>query len=208
MCVCHFLKNRHQRWQAITHLFHKLKHTHPVEVDYPAYEDAIDAVMAARGIEPVTLEASAGDPGPCRVVTGIGINIDMPEDFGAAIDQPWTDLASRGVRPGRNRLASRVLEEVMVWAQKREQNLQDIPVALSVVTAAEIEARIRAALAYHPPERLVVAPDCGMKYLSRTAAFGKLRNMAQAARELSEGNLSIHCRHQVEKWLANWRYFG
>ena len=33
-------------------------------------------------------------------------------------------------------------------------------------------------------ERLVVAPDCGMKYLSRESAFGKLRAMVQAAEEL------------------------
>ena len=41
--------------------------------------------------------------------------------------------------------------------------------------------RIRAALQHLPPERLVLAPDCGMKYLSREAAFGKLKAMADAA---------------------------
>jgi len=35
--------------------------SHPVEVDYPTYEDAIETMMAANGIEPVTLEATAGD---------------------------------------------------------------------------------------------------------------------------------------------------
>ena len=33
-----------------------------------------------------------------------------------------------------------------------------------------------------PPERLVLAPDCGMKYLTREAAFGKLEAMAEGAR--------------------------
>jgi 5-methyltetrahydropteroyltriglutamate--homocysteine methyltransferase len=32
-----------------------------------------------------------------------------------------------------------------------------------------------------PPERLVAAPDCGMKYLSRAAAFGKLQALARGA---------------------------
>ena len=41
--------------------------------------------------------------------------------------------------------------------------------------------RIRAALQHLPPERLVLAPDCGMKYLSRASAFGKLKAMADAA---------------------------
>ena len=42
------------------------------------------------------------------------------------------------------------------------------------------------ALKYMPPERLVVAPGCGMKYLSRDAAFAKLSNIA-AGRNLIAG---------------------
>lgn len=44
----------------------------------------------------------------------------------------------------------------------------------SVESPEVVAARIRAALAYVPAERLVLAPDCGMKYLSRESAFGKL----------------------------------
>jgi len=44
-----------------------------------------------------------------------------------------------------------------------------------------VERRIRAALRHIPPERLVIAPDCGMKYLPRAAAFEKLDVMARAA---------------------------
>ncbi len=51
------------------------------------------------------------------------------------------------------------------------------------VESVEVVAdRIRAALQHLPPERLVLAPDCGMKYLSRAAAFGKLKAMADAAK--------------------------
>lgn len=49
-------------------------------------------------------------------------------------------------------------------------------------TAEEVAARIRAALAHLPPGRLVVAPDCGMKYLSRESAFAKLSAMVEGAR--------------------------
>jgi 5-methyltetrahydropteroyltriglutamate--homocysteine methyltransferase len=52
----------------------------------------------------------------------------------------------------------------------------------SVETADVVAARIRAALAYLPPDRLVPAPDCGMKYLLRETAFGKLRALAEGAR--------------------------
>jgi 5-methyltetrahydropteroyltriglutamate--homocysteine methyltransferase len=48
----------------------------------------------------------------------------------------------------------------------------------SVDTVAE---RIRAALRHVPAERLQLAPDCGMKYLPRAVAFGKLQAMVRAA---------------------------
>ena len=41
--------------------------------------------------------------------------------------------------------------------------------------------RIRNALRHVPAERLILAPDCGMKYLPRAKAFGKLSALAQAA---------------------------
>jgi 5-methyltetrahydropteroyltriglutamate--homocysteine methyltransferase len=54
----------------------------------------------------------------------------------------------------------------------------------TVETADEVAARVRRALPYVPAERLVLAPDCGMKYLPRDAAFGKLTAMTQAAAQL------------------------
>lgn len=44
-----------------------------------------------------------------------------------------------------------------------------------------VAARIRAALAYLPPQRLLPAPDCGMKYMTRAVAFTRLKNLAAAA---------------------------
>jgi 5-methyltetrahydropteroyltriglutamate--homocysteine methyltransferase len=49
-------------------------------------------------------------------------------------------------------------------------------------TADVVAGRIRRALTVLPPERLVVAPDCGMKYLSRELAFAKLQAMVDGAR--------------------------
>jgi 5-methyltetrahydropteroyltriglutamate--homocysteine methyltransferase len=57
----------------------------------------------------------------------------------------------------------------------------------TVETADEVAARVRRALPYVPAERLVLAPDCGMKYLPRDVAFGKLCAMTQAARQLRAG---------------------
>jgi 5-methyltetrahydropteroyltriglutamate--homocysteine methyltransferase len=44
-----------------------------------------------------------------------------------------------------------------------------------------VAARIRAALAYVPAERLAIAPDCGMKYLPRAVAFAKMKALAEGA---------------------------
>ena len=46
-------------------------------------------------------------------------------------------------------------------------------------TPETVAARIRAALAHLPPERLIPAPDCGMKYID--VAFAKLKALAEGA---------------------------
>ena len=52
---------------------------------------------------------------------------------------------------------------------------------MNVETPQIVAERIRAAFAHVPPERIVVAPDCGMKYLPRDVAFGKMQAMVQGA---------------------------
>ncbi|MGE3144954.1 MAG: uroporphyrinogen decarboxylase family protein [Pseudorhodoplanes sp.] len=53
---------------------------------------------------------------------------------------------------------------------------------IAVETPDTVAARIRAAFQYVPPERIVVAPDCGMKYLPRAVAFGKMQAMVEGAK--------------------------
>jgi 5-methyltetrahydropteroyltriglutamate--homocysteine methyltransferase len=50
-----------------------------------------------------------------------------------------------------------------------------------VETPVQVAERIRAALRYLPAERLIPAPDCGMKYLPRETAFGKLKALSEGA---------------------------
>ena len=50
-----------------------------------------------------------------------------------------------------------------------------------VETPEEVAARIRRALPFCPAERIIVAPDCGLKYLPRASAFGKIEAMAAGA---------------------------
>jgi 5-methyltetrahydropteroyltriglutamate--homocysteine methyltransferase len=50
-----------------------------------------------------------------------------------------------------------------------------------VETPETVAERIRRAFPHVPPERLVAAPDCGMKYLPRDSAFGKLEALVEGA---------------------------
>ena len=52
---------------------------------------------------------------------------------------------------------------------------------MTVETPQIVADRIRRALDFVPPERIAVAPDCGMKYLPRAIAFAKMKAMADGA---------------------------
>ena len=52
----------------------------------------------------------------------------------------------------------------------------------NVETAQIVAERIRRALPHVPAQRLVIAPDCGMKYLPREVAFGKMQAMVEGTR--------------------------
>jgi 5-methyltetrahydropteroyltriglutamate--homocysteine methyltransferase len=69
------------------------------------------------------------------------------------------------------------------------KNLSNKKIMLGVINLGDpiverpeqVAERIRAGLKYVSPERLVPAPDCGMKYLTRAVAFGKLKALADGA---------------------------
>jgi 5-methyltetrahydropteroyltriglutamate--homocysteine methyltransferase len=54
----------------------------------------------------------------------------------------------------------------------------------AVESPEQIADRVHSALPFVPADQLVLAPDCGMKYLPRESAFGKLRSMTAAAAKL------------------------
>jgi 5-methyltetrahydropteroyltriglutamate--homocysteine methyltransferase len=60
-------------------------------------------------------------------------------------------------------------------------------------TAEAVAERIRDGLKHVPAEKLIPAPDCGMKYLPRALAFAKLKALAEGAaiarRELATGGM-------------------
>ncbi len=71
--------------------------------------------------------------------------------------------------------------------------LEDLPsktIILGVIDLADktvetpqiVAERIRRALPHVPAQRLIIAPDCGMKYLPREIAFGKMQAMVEGTR--------------------------
>jgi 5-methyltetrahydropteroyltriglutamate--homocysteine methyltransferase len=57
---------------------------------------------------------------------------------------------------------------------------------MSVESADTVASRIRRALPYTKAENILVAPDCGMKYLPREVAFGKMKAMVAGAKLMRE----------------------
>ena len=55
---------------------------------------------------------------------------------------------------------------------------------MTVETPQKVVERIRRALEHVKPEDVIVAPDCGMKYLPREVAFGKMKAMVEGAKIL------------------------
>jgi 5-methyltetrahydropteroyltriglutamate--homocysteine methyltransferase len=92
-------------------------------------------------------------------------------------------------------LTATVVEQVSIEAAQPNLDLTDLDrlgdktVIFGVISMAEaapetadtVAARIRRALEHIPPERLIPAPDCGMKYISRDLAFAKLKALAEGA---------------------------
>ena len=52
---------------------------------------------------------------------------------------------------------------------------------IKVETPKKVADRIRKGLKHLPAERLIPAPDCGMKYLPREVALGKLKALSEGA---------------------------
>jgi 5-methyltetrahydropteroyltriglutamate--homocysteine methyltransferase len=98
----------------------------------------------------------------------------LPELAGCSCRQISIETAQSGLDPSV--LARLEGKQIMVGCL----DLAD----MRVETPETVVARIRRALRFVAPENVILAPDCGMKYLPRDVAFGKLRAMVEAARIL------------------------
>jgi 5-methyltetrahydropteroyltriglutamate--homocysteine methyltransferase len=100
----------------------------------------------------------------------------LPELAGCSADQISIETAQSGLDLG---VLSDLTDKTIILGVL-DLSTPDVE---SVETVA---ARARRAFDRVRPEQLVLAPDCGMKYLPRDSAFGKMRALAGAARVLRD----------------------
>lgn len=103
---------------------------------------------------------------------------ERPEGYNFLPELAETSLNDVSIETAQSNLDCKVLERL---------DGKTIILGVLDLSTHEIEdpetvaQRIRRALPHVPAERLVIAPDCGLKYLPREIAFGKMKAMAEGA---------------------------
>ena len=106
---------------------------------------------------------------------------ERPEGYSFLPELAAAPCRQVSIETGQSNLDCTVLESLA----DKEILLGVLDLSSNEVESVEtIKARVRRGLEHVAAERIILAPDCGMKYLSRQAAYGKLAAMVQAAREL------------------------
>jgi 5-methyltetrahydropteroyltriglutamate--homocysteine methyltransferase len=156
-----------------------------VQIDEP-YLQARAEAAAEYGVEAINL-ALADAPGPTALHTCFGYghivkNKPSGYPFLAELNDCAADeISLETAQPG---LDLSILEQV----PDKRVALGVLDLATNEVETPEhVAARAREALRYVEPERLVLAPDCGMKYVSREVAFAKLVALVAGAQLVSDG---------------------
>jgi 5-methyltetrahydropteroyltriglutamate--homocysteine methyltransferase len=151
-----------------------------VQVDEP-YMQARPEAARDYGLDALR-HATDGLPGTAAVHICFGyaaIIHDRPSGYSFLPELAATECDQVSIETAQSGLDLDVLEE-----------LPDKTIILGVLdlSTEEVETpetvadRIRRAFPHAGPQRLIAAPDCGMKYLSRGAAYGKLEALVEGAR--------------------------
>ncbi len=150
-----------------------------VQVDEP-YLQAHPDQARAYGVE-LLQRALADLPGPTCVHLCFGYAAlvkDKPSGYSFLPELAQTPCQQVSIEAAQPGLDCRVLRELP--GKTIVLGVLDLSDP-AVETPQVVAGRIRRGLAHVPPERLIVAPDCGMKYLPRHTAFSKLKAMVEGA---------------------------
>jgi 5-methyltetrahydropteroyltriglutamate--homocysteine methyltransferase len=151
-----------------------------VQVDEP-YMQARPEAAREYGLD-VLKHATDGLPGTSAVHICFGyaaIIHDRPSGYSFLPELAATEADQISIETGKSGLALDVLDSLA--GKTIILGVLDLSTN-EVETPETVAARIRRAFPHAPPERLIAAPDCGMKYLSRAAAYGKLESLVAGAR--------------------------
>jgi 5-methyltetrahydropteroyltriglutamate--homocysteine methyltransferase len=150
-----------------------------VQIDEP-YLQAKPEKAAAYGVAGID-RALAGIEGPTVVHMCFGYAYavkNKPSGYSFLPELDRCCAAQISIEAAQPKLDPAVLENL----PSKSILLGTLDLGDSAVESAEtVAGRIRAALEHVPPERLIIAPDCGMKYLARETALGKLKAMVAGA---------------------------
>jgi 5-methyltetrahydropteroyltriglutamate--homocysteine methyltransferase len=106
-----------------------------------------------------------------------------PEGYSFLPELEQTSVDQISIETGQSEVACKVLESL----PSKTIMLGILDLSTNEVEAPEILVeRVHRALPYIDKERVILAPDCGFKYMTRDGAFGKLQAMAKAAEILRD----------------------
>jgi 5-methyltetrahydropteroyltriglutamate--homocysteine methyltransferase len=108
---------------------------------------------------------------------------ERPEGYSFLPELANTKIDQISIETGQSKLDCKVLESLptkVILLGVLDLSTQEIE------TAETIAERVRRALPHIDKERVYLAPDCGFKYMQRSAAFGKLKSMCEAAEILRQ----------------------
>ncbi|MFM9882234.1 MAG: hypothetical protein ACKVQT_04340 [Burkholderiales bacterium] len=128
-----------------------------------------------------------------RALEGITVPTVIHLCFGYAAVVPGLKPTGYSFLP---QLADTIAQQISIEAAQARvdlgvlRDLSEKKIVLGVIdlgnpaieTAEIVAARIREGLKYVSADRLIPAPDCGMKYLQRDVAFGKLQALSAGAK--------------------------
>jgi len=103
---------------------------------------------------------------------------DRPEGYSFLPELENTKINQVSIETGQSHLDCQILESLPT----KEILLGVLDLSTNDIETPDLIAdRVRRALPHIDKERVYLAPDCGFKYLTRAAAFGKLKSMCEAA---------------------------
>ncbi|MBT4161304.1 MAG: bifunctional biotin--[acetyl-CoA-carboxylase] ligase/biotin operon repressor BirA [Gammaproteobacteria bacterium] len=81
-----------------------------------------DVQHAGKKLAGILIEITGDAAGPCQVVLGVGLNVNMPKSASGTIDQPWIDIGSiLPAHPTRSHLLAALLNQILPMLQTFEQ---------------------------------------------------------------------------------------